>query len=67
MANDVLSNGRLQENTVVQRTRNDRSKRGIMNISIKGIYEYVYRYLFDSLQTSIKSSNSSMNDRSIFE
>ncbi|XP_050450351.1 Bardet-Biedl syndrome 4 protein homolog isoform X2 [Cataglyphis hispanica] len=27
MANDVLSNGRLQENTVVQRTRNDRSKR----------------------------------------
>ncbi|EFN70730.1 Bardet-Biedl syndrome 4 protein-like protein [Camponotus floridanus] len=27
MANNVLSNGRLQENTVVQRTRNDRSKR----------------------------------------
>ncbi|XP_072757079.1 BBSome complex member BBS4 [Anoplolepis gracilipes] len=27
MANDVLSNGRLQESTVVQRTRNDRGKR----------------------------------------
>ncbi|XP_025075758.1 Bardet-Biedl syndrome 4 protein [Pogonomyrmex barbatus] len=27
MANDVLSNGRLQESTVVQRTRNNRSKR----------------------------------------
>ncbi|TGZ54642.1 Uncharacterized protein DBV15_06141 [Temnothorax longispinosus] len=27
MANDIVSNGRLQENTVVQRTRNDRSKR----------------------------------------
>ncbi|KAL0108838.1 hypothetical protein PUN28_014154 [Cardiocondyla obscurior] len=26
MANDVLSNGRLQENTFVQRTRNDRGK-----------------------------------------
>lgn len=30
MANDILSNGRLQENTVVQRTRNDRGKRGIV-------------------------------------
>lgn len=27
MANDIVSNGRLQENTVVQRTRNDRGKR----------------------------------------
>lgn len=29
MANDNLSNGRLQENTIVQRTRYDRGKRGI--------------------------------------
>ncbi|XP_039305695.1 Bardet-Biedl syndrome 4 protein homolog isoform X2 [Solenopsis invicta] len=27
MANDIISNGRLHENTVVQRARNDRSKR----------------------------------------
>lgn len=38
MANNVLSNGRLQENTVVQRTRNDRSKRGIVNIININVY-----------------------------
>jgi len=29
MAHDTLSNGRLQETTIVQRTRTDRNKKGI--------------------------------------
>lgn len=32
MANNVIRNGRLQEPTIVQRTRNDKGKRGIRNL-----------------------------------